>query len=304
MRIALTGGSGFIGRELMLLLAAAGHEVHLLGRSGTAPVGTVAHRLDLLHEDPAPVLADLRPDTLVHLAWIATPGLFWNAPENLDWMAASLRLARAFAAAGGTRLVVAGTCAEYDWSYHRLEEARTPLKPHTLYGTAKARLFQTLGAAASTLGLSLAWGRIFFPYGPHEAPNRLLSGLIDGLAAGHRVSCSAGLQRRDFLHVSDVAAGFALLAESRVEGAVNIASGRLTAVRDVIAETARLVGRPDLVDFGARPTQTGEPHIMAADVTRIRQIGFAPRFDLGSGLVDTVSRRLSALQVAPANVSG
>ncbi len=298
MRVALTGGSGFIGRELVPVLVAAGHEVHLLGRSGTAAAGTVAHDLDLLRDDPAPLFADLRPEALVHLAWIATPGLFWQAPENLDWMAASLRLARAFAAGGGRRLVVAGTCAEYDWHFHCLHEVRTPLRPHTLYGTAKAALFQTLSAAAPVLGLSLAWGRIFFPYGPQEAPGRLLSGLIDGIAAGRRVPCSAGLQQRDFLHVEDVAAAFALLADSSFEGPVNIASGQLVAVRDVIGLAARLAGRPDLVDLGARPTQPGEPHIMAADVARLRQLGFRPQFDLETGLADTVSRRLASLGVA------
>jgi nucleoside-diphosphate-sugar epimerase len=238
MRIAVTGGSGFVGRELVPLLVAAGHQVHLLGRLDTAPSGATSHRLDILNDDPAPLLAELQPEALVHLAWIATPGVFWNAPENLDWMAASLRLARAFAASGGRRLVAAGTCAEYDWHFHRLQEANTPLRPHSLYGTAKASLFQTLEAAAPRLELSFAWGRIFFPYGPQEAPGRLLSGLIDGLAAGQRVACSTGLQQRDFLHVADVAAAFSLLVESSFEGPVNIANGRLVAVRDVITMAA------------------------------------------------------------------
>jgi nucleoside-diphosphate-sugar epimerase len=292
VRLCVTGASGFIGRELVPLLAAAGHEVVPLGRGG-------AHPLDLLTDDPAPRLADLRPEGLVHLAWIATPGRFWHAPENLDWLAGSLRLVRAFAAAGGRRLVTAGSCAEYDWGFHRLDERLTPLAPHTLYGSAKAALFRTLEAAAPGLGLSFAHARIFFPFGPFEAPGRLLSSLVDGLAAGRRVAVTAGRQQRDFLHVEDVAAAFALLAASDMEGPVNIASGTTARVRDLVETAARLVGRPDLVDHGARPAQPGEPHRMAAGTARLHgELGFGPRFTLEAGLADAVGRRLAARRIA------
>lgn len=281
MRIVLLGGSGFIGRELAPLLAAAGHEV----------VAPTRGQLDLLRDDPVPRFNSWRADTLVHLAWDARPGQFWNAPENLDWVAASLRLVRAFAAAGGRRVVVSGSCAEYDWSQPLLSED-SPRLPHTLYGAAKSALFDLLMAAADRLAISVAWGRVFFPYGPYEAPGRLFSSLVDGIAAGAVVETSSGVQERDFLHVDDVAQAFALLAHSAVEGAVNIASGNAVPVREFIARTASLMGGEHLVALGARPLQAGEPSVMVADVRRLRDLGFAPKFDLETGLVDAVRRRV------------
>ncbi|MFQ3665458.1 MAG: NAD(P)-dependent oxidoreductase [Sphingomonadaceae bacterium] len=287
----MTGGSGFVGRALVPILVRAGHEVHLFGRRTTPDADVTAHGVDLLRDDPGPLLLAVQPDALVHLAWEATPGSFWQAPENLDWVATSVRLARSFALAGGRRIVVAGTCAEYDWSFLRLEEERTPLRPHTLYGVAKASLLRLLRAAAPGLGLSLAWGRIFFPYGPFERPGRLLSSLIDGLAAGQRVAVTDGRQQRDFLHVEDVARAFALLLESNLQGPINIASGVARPVRTLILEVARRMGREDLVDLGARSTQPGEPHVMIADARRIRAIGFEPVWSLEAGLADAVARR-------------
>lgn len=281
MRVLLLGGSGFIGRELAPLLAAAGHEV----------IAPTRARLDLLSDDPAPLIEDWRADTLVHLAWEARPGKFWHATENLDWVAASLRLVRAFAAAGGRRVVVAGSCAEYDWREPLLGE-ESPRRPHTLYGAAKSALFDLLDAAAPHLGLSLAWGRVFFPYGPYEAPGRLFSSLVDGVAAGTVVETSAGLQERDFLHVDDVARAFALLTASDARGAFNIASGTTVPVRDFIARTAALMRGEHLVALGARPLQASEPPVMAADVSRLRALGFAPTFDLETGLADAVRRRV------------
>ncbi len=101
MRVAVTGGGGFIGREAVAALQARGAEVHLLGRA-PATLGVTPHVIDLLAEDPAPLLRAIAPTHLLHLAWYAEPGKFWQAPENLDWVAASLRLVQGFAAAGGT----------------------------------------------------------------------------------------------------------------------------------------------------------------------------------------------------------
>jgi nucleoside-diphosphate-sugar epimerase len=130
VNIVLTGASGFIGSQVVPLLVGAGHTVHVLGRSAAA--GCTVHPIDLIADDPAPLLASIAPEALLHLAWYAKPGAFWHAPENLDWVAASLRLVRGFAAAGGRRVVAAGTCAEYDWSFETLDELTTPSRPHTL----------------------------------------------------------------------------------------------------------------------------------------------------------------------------
>ena len=282
-RVVVTGGSGFIGRETLAPLRERGFEVHRLDRSTG---------FDLLRDDPTPVLAEIAPTHLLHLAWYAVPGKFWEAPENLDWVAASLRLARAFAAAGGKRITVAGSCAEYDWSGDHLDEAATPLCPATLYGTAKAVLFDLVTAAAPALGVSLGWGRVFFPYGPFEQAGRLLPDVIDGVRAGNRVPCSDGTQRRDFVHVEDVAAALVALLDSPVEGAINIASGTAVPVRKVVAAAAALAGDTSLIDFGARPRQQGEPAVMTAATARLSdEVGFHPRWSLAHGLADTVARR-------------
>ncbi len=101
-RVVVTGASGFNGRETI-----------------------------------APLLTPITPSHLLHLARYVVPGRFRNPPENLDWVAASLRLVRGFAAAGGTRVVVASTGAEYDWSHAWLDERTKPVAPATLYGQAE-----------------------------------------------------------------------------------------------------------------------------------------------------------------------
>jgi nucleoside-diphosphate-sugar epimerase len=298
-RVLVTGGTGFIGREALPFLLERGYEVHVAARS-TAPdrrgsaVAVRFHRSDLLRDDIEALLEEIQPTHLLHLAWYAEHGAFWSALENLDWVAASLRLARAFAARGGERAVFAGSCAEYDWSFHTLDETRTPLDPATVYGVAKVSTYRLLAAATERLRISLAWGRVFFPYGPHDQAGKLLSAVIDKVSSGEIVACSEGKQSRAFIYVEDVGRAFVELLDSRVEGAVNIATDQVYTVREVVAHAAGLCGGESLVQFGTRPAQPNEPPFMCAFVRRLyEEVGFAPRFDLARGLQATVDLRRS-----------
>ena len=281
-RVLLTGATGLIGRATASALAAAGHEVVTLGRTGSSDI-----TCDLL--DPAAVTTALegaRASHLLHLAWHDSARDRWTSPANLDWMAATLHLVREFARTGGQRALCAGSCAEYDWSVPELSET-TPLRPHTLYGAAKAGTGLALCAGQDALGLSLIWARIFFVYGPGEPPGRLFGDLISNLRAGRPVDCTDGLQERDFLHVGDLARALSHLLETDVTGTVNVASGTAIPVRKLIEEVANQMHHPDLIRLGAIARAANDPARLAADVTRLRhEAGFAPQHDIASGVAD------------------
>jgi nucleoside-diphosphate-sugar epimerase len=249
------------------------------------------HRGDLLEVGTAEALvAAVRPDRLLHLAWYAEPGRFWDSPENLRWVEASLRLLRAFGDQGGRRAVLAGTCAEYDWSGSVVcSEDSTPLAPATLYGVSKDATRRIVSAFADLAGFGLAWGRIFLLYGPGEAPRRLLPLVTTALLAGETAKVTEGTHVRDFMHVDDVARAFAALLDSDVQGAVNIASGVGVEVREIVGLVGAAVGRPDLIEFGAAPQRPGEPAVLVADVQRLREaVGFHQRYGLAEGVRNAV----------------
>ena len=290
MVLLLTGASGFVGRHAAAQALAAGHEVIAAGRDDPGIAGLAFRRCDLM--DPLQVralMADVRPHVVLHMAWYAEPGRFWRSPANLDWVARSLDLARAFAENGGGRLVVAGSCAEYDWSGALLDEVNTPLAPSTFYGQAKAGLFRLLDAAAPELGISLGWGRIFFPYGPGDRPERLLGGLMAALREGTPAEFSHGAQQRDFIHVADVAGALLALVASEFAGAVNIGTGEAIAVRALVEQAAELSGRRIELVFGARPSVTTEPPCLVAAPDRLfGTLGYRLQFDRREGLRDTL----------------
>jgi nucleoside-diphosphate-sugar epimerase len=237
------------------------------------------------------LIGDLQPEQLVHLAWYVEHGSFWQAPENIPWVERSLHLLRVFARSGGRRAVMLGTCAEYDWSVARtpLREGISPIAPATLYGVAKDALRRLACAYAERENFELAWGRLFFLYGPREAPGRLVASVARALLSGQPAETSTGDQRRDFLHVEDVASAVRALLDSSVVGAVNIASGEDRMLADVVDLVAQAAGRPELVRRGALPDRPGEPPLLVGDVTRLREeVGFRPAIDLETGIAGTV----------------
>jgi nucleoside-diphosphate-sugar epimerase len=234
----------------------------------------------------------VRPSHLLHLAWYAEPGALWASPANVAWLQAGLELVQLFAAAGGQRFVGAGTCAEYDWSGSGIcREAETPLAPRTLYGECKRSLHGVTERLYAEPGMpSIAWGRIFFLYGPHEHPQRLVPSVARALLEGREAPCTDGRQHRDFMHCSDVAEAFAALVDGEVEGAVNIASGDAVTVAEVVSVIGEACGRPELVRLGALPQRPDDPAALVADTVRLREeVGFTADRSLREGIFDTVA---------------
>jgi nucleoside-diphosphate-sugar epimerase len=225
---------------------------------------------------------------LLHLAWYAEHGKFWNARENLAWVQAAPRLLESFHGAGGARAVFAGTCAEYDWTGDCCNR-QTPLAPATLYGASKDAVRRIVEAYAPRAGLSTAWARVFFTYGPGEQSTRVVASVARALVAGESIPCSTGTQLRDFLYVEDLGAAFAALAESTVEGAIDIGSGSALALGDVLLRLEVLAGKHGLVRLGEAPVRD-EPARIVADTHRLRsELGWEPAHTLDEGLERTLA---------------
>jgi nucleoside-diphosphate-sugar epimerase len=266
------------------------HAVHHAGPHPDVP-GVRAHRADLTDGAASEALVEaVRPSHLLHLAWYTTPQRFWSSDRNVAWVEASLRLLRAFASRGGVRAVVTGTCAEYDTSSGRCSESSTPRRPSSLYGVCKNALFEIATAHAHSSGHSLAWARLFHPYGPAERPERLVPSVVRNLLLGRPVELSHGRQERDFVFVEDVADALTRLLGSELEGAVNVGSGNATAVRALVAAIADRIGGPSDLRFGARDAGEGDTPLVVADVSRLRdELGWAAAVPLDEGIDRTVS---------------
>ena len=286
----MTGASGFVGRQAVASLRSLGHSVISVGRGDRTPNDSHWIRADLLTPGAAETLAEAASaDALLHLAWTTRHGLYWNDLANLEWLSATVELVTAFAKRGMRRFCVVGTCFEYDWPEDGdCSESLTATSPHTLYDAAKSSCRRVLDQVAGQLGLSLAWGRLFYLYGPGEHPDRLVASVCRSVLAGESAHCSSGRAVRDFMDVRDAGAALARLTVSDLRGPINIAAGEIASVGYVATTIGELAARPDLVRLGAIPDRVGDPPRITADVTRLRrELGFEVR-PLRHGLQDAL----------------
>ena len=290
MRVMLTGGSGFLGRYVLDSLRRQSIETVVLGRR-RAPDAAFADFIEtdlLAAPDFAALVKASGATHLLHLAWYAEHGKYWTSSLNLRWVEATTRLVEAFCTAGGQHVVVAGTCAEYDWSYGYCREDCTPLNPATLYGTAKDAARRLVMAVCGQYRVPCAWGRVFLPFGAGEDCQRLIPSLIDvfrGKRPPFGVNATA---YRDFLHAADVAEGFIALLRNGASGAYNISSGQPVPVEEVVRKLAQLLDADPQAVLDLTTERPGEPPLLVGDNCKLKILGWQAKFSLMQGLEKTV----------------
>ena len=275
MRILVTGGTGFVGRWAVVSLRQAGHEVFVVSRQGESQAQTVqGNLLDIDCADA--VVSALRPEIILHIGWCVEHGTFWHSEENLDWVAATLRLAQAAVRHNVRRFIGVGTCFEYDWpALSDCNELSTPLKPTSLYAVSKDAARRILTDFTQLVKIEFAWARLFYLFGPHEGPDRFVSSICRKLAAGEIAQMSSGIKIRDFLDVREAGAALAKIATSGLTGEINIGSGIGHTIGNIGRMLARASGNEAQLRIGAFPDRENEPPRIVADTTRLtEELGF------------------------------
>jgi len=300
-RILLTGGTGFIGKQLAQRLVDDGRAaVTVVGRHPCTVEGVdnvLVPQLEISAILQA--LQGLHFDAVIHLA---AAGVH-PADRELDNLisintllpAQTVQLAQRH---GARAVVIAGSSAEYLPSQDNaaLKESN-PLEYRKLYGSSKAAGGLLALATATLLGIPTAHLRIFNAYGPGEARHRLLPSLLSQLERGQQVDLSAGKQVRDFIHVDDICSGLresvrALLDGRMVTGSFNLCSGEGHSVEAFARGVADAMQVPHhLLAFGALPLRSDEVPHLVGDPSALRACtGWQPSLSFEQGLRDAVKQ--------------
>lgn len=264
--VLLTGACGFVGYQVLRVLAERAVKVRVVvrdGSSGRLPaleaIDTVITTPDLFGETAdwwAEACNGI--DTLIHMAWYVEPGKYVQSHKNIDCLAGTLQMAKGAARAKVRRFIGIGTCVEYELAEDFLS-VDTPLRPVTPYAGAKAAAFMVLSQWLPSQDVEFAWCRLFYLHGEREDERRLVPYLRSKLAAGEPVNLTSGNQIRDFLDVRKAGQLIAEIALSKKQGPANVCSGIPVTVRQFAEQIADEYGRRDLLAFGARSDDPLEP---------------------------------------------
>lgn len=187
----------------------------------------------------------------------------------------------------GCSLIHAGSALEYGELDNDLNEQSVP-RPTTLYGESKLAGTEHVSHHHRMSGLRAVTARLFTVYGCGEHEGRLLPSLINAAKSDGELALTAGLQRRDFCFVEDVAEGLLRLGAvpDVDEAVVNLATGQLHSVRE-FAETAASELRIEAsrLRFGALPSRAEEMSHRPVAVSRLRRLThWMPPGDIREGI--------------------
>lgn len=229
-------------------------------------------------------------DACVHLAWHATPGQYLHSDLNFAHAEATVDLARRLAAYGCKHFVGVGSCLEY--APHESPRLETDLaSPRTVYAACKHAVRLALPRISEETGMRVSWARVFLLYGPWEPTVRLVPAVVRSLLAGQPVKLTQGKQLADFSHVGDIASGLVAIAGADTGPAAtfNVCSGRAVSIEAVAREIGSQLERSDLLHFGAAPERLDDPTYLCGINEKLRSIGWRPKFDLKTGVADTIA---------------
>jgi UDP-glucose 4-epimerase len=307
MRVLVAGGAGYIGSVVTAALLAGGHEVTVLDDLSTGHADAVPDGARLvtasLH-DSAGVLADVRPEAVLHFAAKSLVGVSQERPEEY-WdtnVGGSLALLEAMRAVGCRRIVFSSTAATYGEPDQVPIREDAPARPANTYGATKLAVDHMLASYAVAHGFAAVSLRYFnvagaaYGRGERHTTETHLIPIALQVAAGEREALTVygedyptpdGTCIRDYIHVGDLADAHLLALPAPAPGehrVYNLGNGTGFSVQQVVDAVREVTGHPVPVVVG--PRRAGDPARLVASSDRIRaDLGWSPRHAELAGIV-------------------
>lgn len=267
MKVAVTGGAGFIGSHLVDELAESGHEVHVLdnlssGYKEYLHPNARFHLLDIREESCSEWICKEKPDLVYHLAAQADVQLSLMHPytDGDVNITGTVRLLKSCAESGVQKFVFASTSGVYGELQKELITETDPVQPISFYGLSKCtaesyiQLFDTLFGLPFTI---LRFGNV---YGPRQTPKGeggVIALFVQRMKRQLPLTVYGdGEQTRDFIYVKDVVSALTAAASKGNKEIYHVSTGTRTSVNDLIRYLSKV--HPHPVEILSRPARPGD----------------------------------------------
>ncbi|MDH3626646.1 MAG: NAD-dependent epimerase/dehydratase family protein [Acidobacteriota bacterium] len=302
MKILISGGNGYVGRELSRL-AVNEHELCILdslhyGYNRFDEAERDRFRLEQVNLTDnaavARVINDFQPQVIINLAAIhyipeceETPSIAvaTNVSGTVNLLANAPR---------GCRFVFASSGAVYAPAEGPHGEETSEIAPQDIYGWTKLQGEQYLRYLVARRGLSGVIIRLFNVIGPGETNPHILPEIIAQLKSGRRTLQLGNIEpRRDYIDVSDAARGFLRAATigEMDEGEVrvaNLGTQRQYSVRELLDRLRAVTGAEFDIELDRARLRASDRPSLLADRTRMAEwFDWTPGYEIDQTLERT-----------------
>lgn len=268
-RILLTGGTGFLGFQILKALLKKKVEINLLVRKKSKNLNKIKNLkkknkfkiifCEDIFDEKKNFLRSItkKIDIVIHCAW-NVEGNFMNSDQHLKCLAGTINLAEACLKNKIKKFVGIGSCTEYNPQKGYLS-TKTDLNPSTNYSAAKIATFIALKRLFEFNKINFLWCRVFYLFGEGESENRLIPYLTRMLENNQIVKLTSGKQIRDYIDVRIAAKQIISYSLRNFNGETNICSGKGISIKKMVTSIANKFNKKHLLKFGARKENPFDP---------------------------------------------
>lgn len=301
-RVLITGADGFIGSHLTRRLLQEGFEVGIIEHQDCAycriedVMDKIADHVCNLRDTSGvhKIIQDFRPDIIFHLAAYYTVE---HKPDEIKTLVetnvlGTLNLLEAARMGDVEYLVNTSTSFVYGEKPHPTKEDES-LNPLNLYALTKLQAEQTCSFYVQKYGLKVVTFRLYPPYGPQDHERKLIPHAIRSFLLEEPLKLTAGKQRWDYIHVSDIIEAYVKLLDvshfKDEHEIFNIGAGKAYSIREVIEKIQQIMNVDEVPEWGAYPHRENEVMFLYGDIKKARNnLMWKPKITLGKGLESTV----------------
>jgi nucleoside-diphosphate-sugar epimerase len=297
--ILITGGTGFVGANLVHRLVKEGYRPSLLIRKESNPwrLRSIQSKITLVETDLQNTkllthqIIKIRPTHVFHLAiYGANQSLQKDTIQTYTQnILSAVNMMEACCKVGFEQYVNVGSSSEYGLKKSAMKE-RDLLEPINHYGATKAAISLAASVFSSSYKLPISTLRLFSPYGFWEDGRRFIPTLIKCAMDNEVAQLSSPTYVRDFVFIDDVIDAFMrfLTIKKRYADVFNIGSGKQYTLSEIVEAVKVLANGKLKIKWNNRKSNQLEPEFWKADISKTKkQLNWKPRVTLKQGLQKT-----------------
>lgn len=290
--ILITGGTGFIGRNLIEKLK-EDYNLIVIGRKEiNESSGYKYYKYDVAKlQDIDNVFKNEKIDQVIHLATYYTP---FHKEEDISIMIDTnvkginniLELALLYKV---EKVINTGSCFEYGNRNEILKE-KDIVKPWNLYATTKI-LAEDIINYYCKKGLNAITLRLFPPFGIWDNPNKLIPFVIKSALKNKEIPLTFGEQKWDYTYSKDIAEAYRLALQTTIKGheIINISNNNPISLKEIVEKIIKYTYSKSKVLFGAVPYRENEIMYLHGDNSKAKEIlKWSPKYTFDKALRETI----------------
>lgn len=295
MRILLTGGTGFVGKNLIFALNKTEYQIKSLVRNNVSidDIHNIEN-IDITKENWKNKIKEFNPEVVIHLAAFLTSkddelSISQLVQSNIEF---PTQLLDALKGCNVKYFINTGTFAEY------MDNGLEP-DPAYLYAAIKTSFRSILKYYQAIIQFKVVNVIPYTIYGGIDSQKKIIDYIYESISATVLVKMSPGEQKLDLIHIDDVVKFYLALLENletfkSIYTEIRLGTGVPVSPKEISSYIEEITGNKTLIEWGGLPYRPRDTMFSVADKnTPSKYFKWTPQIDIKTGLKDFIQKKFN-----------